>query len=300
MRPLVGRSIVIVLLIACIPTAPASAVNSRPDAPIITKISTRASNKVSGAVTVWAEVASYDLPQILKTEIRVGTKTCVMKRNATRCTVNNVRLGSTVSVRARSQGRTGFSGWSDVVRYRPKSGLTWSEDGLPTTVNGSVPSATISTTTTVPRTTSTSSSSTTSTTTSTTTTLPYCLANPVPTEQTVFGRAWLDLTHWNIPGVDQASRYGAYPSAILQPSRCQTFSFTGIQTRPTGSTGAWSFVAYTVVPGSSGSAYARVQDIWGVNMNFRFVYEVYNMSTQQWEIRYVWKSPYSCGYTCTP
>jgi hypothetical protein len=122
----------------------------------------------------------------------------------------------------------------------------------------------------------------------------------VPTEQTVFGRAWLDLTHWNIPGLDQASRYGAYPNATFQPSRCQTFSFTGLQTRPTGSQGNWFFVSYTIVQGIGGSAYARVLDIWGINMDFRYVREVYNMSTQEWEIRHIWKSSYSCGYTCVP
>jgi hypothetical protein len=35
-------------------------------------------------------------------------------------------------------------------------------------------------------------------------------------------------------------------------------------------------------------------------MDFRYVFEVYNMAAQRYEITYVWKSPYSCGYTCTP
>jgi hypothetical protein len=144
------------------------------------------------------------------------------------------------------------------------------------------------------------STSTSTSTSSTTTTIPYCQANPVPFEQTVFGRAWLSGDYWNIPGADKASRYGAYPRAIFQPSLCQTFSFTGIQTRPTGSEGSWDFVPYVVIEDDYGSAYAKVFDAWGVNMDFRFVYEVYNSTLRLWEIRYVWKSPYSCGYTCDP
>jgi len=42
----------------------------------------------------------------------------------------------------------------------------------------------------------------------------------------------------------------------------------------------------------------KVRDVWGINMDFRYVYEVFNMTSRAWEVKYVWYSPYSCGYTC--
>ena len=304
MKKYIRCATAVILIMVCIPTSNAIAAGQRPDSPIILKVTTKGTSKTYGTVTVRIDIASSNRAQIIKSEVNVGNRSCVMRRTANQCTVRNMKLGSKVRVRARSQSRSGFSGWSDSVNYRIKAGFTWSEDDLPTGSSGAfVPTPVFTfptTTTSVPRTTSSTSSTTTSTTTSTTsTTLPFCLRNPIPLEQTVFGRAWLMSNYWNIPGADQASRYGAYPSATMQPSRCQTFSFTGLQARATGSTGNWSFVAHTIVTTST-SAYARVFDSWGINMDFRYVFEVYNMSTQRYEVTYVWKSPYSCGYTCTP
>lgn len=285
--------------VASVPAIAVDAAPGKPGRPVVTKIVTTPTSKVSGSVTVWVEIPGRNRWKISKTEVRVGTQSCTMRRNATRCTVRNVRLRSRVSIRARSYAGSVPSSWSGTVSYRATTGNSWSRDDVP------VGPGVASSTTVGSVATSTTTFVSTSTTTAppvrqTTTTLPFCLANPVPAEQTVFGRAWLDSTHWNIPGVQQASKYGEYPSASLQPSRCQNFSFTGIQGRPTGSSGNWAHVTYTIVTGSTGSPYARVRDDWGINMDFRFVFEVYSGATQQWEVIYVWKSPYSCGYTCAP
>jgi hypothetical protein len=293
----------IVLSLLSLPTflSDANAAPKKPDTPSVQRISTKKSGNNKGTVTIRVAISKQDRKGLLKTEVKVGKQSCTMKKSATQCSIRGVNLGGNLMVRARSQNRSGFSRWSGAVKYLAQGGNTWTGANRQTPVTAPIttsPSTTlpaISVTQTIPPTTS----STTSTST-TTTTIPYCRANPLPAEQTVFGRVWLDLTHWNIPGLAEASRYGAYPAASLQPHRCQDFSFNGIQTRQTGTTGAWSFVPYTVVTGIGGNPYARVRDVWGVNMDFRYVFEVLVMSTREWEVRYIWKTSYSCGYTCTP
>ena len=273
----------------------ADAAPKKPDAPVVRKISSKITGRNLGTITVRIALSSSSRKSLFKTEVKIGNQFCTMRKSATKCSIRNVKLGSSYRVQARSQNKFGFSRWSASVQYLNKAGNVWTDSSTEPIPN---PISTTSTTFPVlaaPQTATPSTSSSTSST--TTTTLPYCLANPVPLNQLVFGRAWLSGGHWNVPGVEQASRYGAYPSANVQPSRCQFFGFTGIQARPTNTTVDWWFVAYTLVT-SSFSTYARVSDSWGVNMDFRYVYEIYNMSSRNWEIRYVWYSPYSCGYTC--
>jgi hypothetical protein len=280
----------------------ANAAPKKPDTPSVQRISTKKSGNNKGTVTIRVAISKQDRKGLLKTEVKVGKQSCTMKKSATQCSIRGVNLGGNLMVRARSQNRSGFSRWSGAVKYLAQSGNTWTSDSRQTSVAAPVttaPSTTlpaISVTQTIPPTTS----STTSTST-TTTTIPYCTANPVPLNQLVFGRAWLSGNFWNIPGVEQASRYGRYPSAIVQPSRCQNFGFNMIQARATTSTSNddWVFVPYTLVT-TQFSTYAQVIDAWEINLDFRFVFEIYNMSSSSWEIRHIWYSPYSCGYTCIP
>ena len=299
-------SVCMAIAIGTVFSTPSShAVGETPDTPEIVKISTKKTSSTRGTVTVRLSLASYDKKTLLNSVVQLGNKSCNLSKATSICTSTNVVLGSRITIRARSKNRNGFSYWSDSVRYLVKNGNTWSSIDstyFPSAPVNTIPTVFTTTPTPVTTASTSTSTSTTSSTSTTTTTLPYCVRNPVPLKQIVFGRAWLDgynaaTYQWKVPGADQASRYGAYPAATMQPSICQTFSFTGLQARATTSTGEWAFVPYTITTSSS-SAYAVVRDVWGVNMDFRYVYEVYSMTTQQWEVTYIWYSPYSCGYTC--
>ena len=107
----------------------------------------------------------------------------------------------------------------------------------------------------------------------------------------MFGRAYLDSYGgvWTIPQIGQAMAYGSAPSyGLMKPSICQTFGYTSVQARATGSGAPWTDVSYTVISNSFGT-HALVSDVLRINLDFRLVGG-----------DYIWKSSYSCGYTCTP
>jgi len=151
---------------------------------------------------------------------------------------------------------------------RDKDGLIceneFKQNPTTTTTTTMLPTTTTTTTTTVyvpPATTTTVRA--------TTTTFPTLV------ETTIFGRPFLSSGNWILPNIQLAP------------------GFTAIQAYVSGS---WVKVNYSVVNESFGGPSAQVADMFGFNVLFRHIQELYNSSRGQYEIVRIWYRSPSSGY----
>lgn len=109
----------------------ANTVQSKPAAPEITAIRTRASkSKATGHVIInFVHPTSTNLADIVSVEVRAGKMKCNAttrkSRIRTHCTIRNVKIGKKLRIKLRAKNANGSGVWSKTVVYVPKLGNTW-------------------------------------------------------------------------------------------------------------------------------------------------------------------------------
>ena len=97
---------------------------SKPAAPTIRSISSSAAKKGKVSLKITLELpTSNGGSKFTGSKISVSGKSCKMAKSRTSCTVKNIKVGKTVTVKARTKNRKGFGAWSSAVRYTAGSAI---------------------------------------------------------------------------------------------------------------------------------------------------------------------------------
>ena len=161
------------VLVACAvsltPLTAARAEAGVPNAPQVLRVSTVKRSTTTGDVVVVLRVDASRSAKIMRSEVMMGSRKCIVVRSGRTCVVKGVSVGSRAMVKARSIGQRGSSKWGKAVRYLVQPGNLWTKNSADKTTTQPITTATTTITTT------TTQANTATTTTTTTTAAPSSL-----------------------------------------------------------------------------------------------------------------------------
>lgn len=128
-RKLVALSAVLVVCVVSLtPLTAARAEAGVPNAPQVLRVNTVNRSATTGDVVVVLRVDASRSAKIMRSDVLVGSRKCIVMRSGRTCVVKGVSFGSRAVVKARSIGQRGSSKWGKAVRYLVRPGNLWTKN----------------------------------------------------------------------------------------------------------------------------------------------------------------------------